>query len=197
MNLYPVEGVLDEHFFQVASPECLDAFAKLVDPGIAEMLQNYMAAPTADSQVVAIIRDRLGEAIKRATFHLLVHERGSVRLVNQLSLETLATAHIDRDALIEEFEFILDNVQYIKARLEPNKQEDFNYFLLSVPSDYREVVSVNSLMFYQRNARPLLTGLGPIVRNRATIAIALKGLKFRKYTDSLGIGSGHYLLKEF
>lgn len=38
----PINGVLDETFFKVASPECLTALSKLIDDALAVRFTNYL-----------------------------------------------------------------------------------------------------------------------------------------------------------
>ena len=84
----PINGVLDETFFKVASPECLTALSKLIDDALAVRFTNYLNSTTVDNPIAAIINNYLGQAIKMATFHMQLLERGSAKVVEKIELET-------------------------------------------------------------------------------------------------------------
>lgn len=193
----PVNGVLDEAFFKVASPECLNALARLVDDALAQRLINYLNSTTADNPVAITINTYLGQAIKAATFHLQLLERGSVKIVEKISLETISNMRFDQQAVIEELEFLEKNLQYIRPYLPPRKKSDYEEFCALLPNGYKTKVAANKVMFCQVRERTRATGVGIITRNRDTWTIALKGLKFRDYCAKAGFDMGGYMLKEF
>ena len=80
----PINGVLDETFFKVASPECLTALSKLIDDALAVRFTNYLNSTTVDNPIAAIINNYLGQAIKMATFHMQLLERGSAKVVEKI-----------------------------------------------------------------------------------------------------------------
>lgn len=193
----PIKGVLDERFFEVASPECLTALSKLVDDAMALRFKSYMEATTVDNPVVSIINNYLGQAIKVATFHLLLLERGSVRTVEKIEIETIADMRFDQLAVIKELEFLEENIKYIRPYIEPRSKSDYENFLSLLPREYVPRVTANSTMFYQPRARARATGVGIIVRKRDIWTLALKGLKFRDHFARAGYMLDGYLLKEF
>ena len=193
----PINGVLDEAFFKVASPECLNALSRLVDDALAQRFINYLNSTTVDNPVAVIINNYLGQAIKSATFHLQLLERGSVKIVEKISLETIANMRFDQQAVIKELEFLEQNLQYIRPYLAPRKKSDYDEFYSLLPGAYRVKVAANKIMFCQARERTRATGVGIITRNRDTWTIALKGLKFREYYAKAGYAMDGYMLKEF
>lgn len=193
----PIRDVLDEQFFLEASPECLHALAKLVDDALALRFQTYLEAPEANGAVTKMIEEYLGPAIKAATYHLRFLERGSEKLVDKIELETIADTRIAVRPIIQELEFINENIQYARAYIEPRKKSDYDAFLSLIPRGYKTKISANSTMFYQPRARARITGVGQIIKKRDIWTIALKGLKFRDYFASAGYALDSYQLKEF
>lgn len=193
----PIKGVLDEQFFQIASPECLDALSRLMDDALAQRFQAYLNSTTMDNPTAVIIRNSLGKAIKAATFHLLLLERGSVATVEKIELETIANMRFDQQATIKELTFLSENIQYIRAYIEPRKKGDYDAFVAALPHGYKSSVTNNRVMFYQPHARARATGVGIIIRKRDVWTIALKGLKFRDYCAHAGFAMSSYILKEF
>ena len=113
----PINGVLDETFFKVASPECLTALSKLIDDALAVRFTNYLNSTTVDNPIAAIINNYLGQAIKMATFHMQLLERGSAKVVEKIELETIANMRFDQRAVIEELEFLEKNIKYVRSFL--------------------------------------------------------------------------------
>lgn len=118
----PINGVLDETFFKVASPECLTALSKLIDDALAVRFTNYLNSTTVDNPIAAIINNYLGQAIKMATFHMQLLERGSAKVVEKIELETIANMRFDQRAVIEELEFLEKNIKYVRSFLEPRRK---------------------------------------------------------------------------
>lgn len=193
----PINGVLDEAFFKVATSECLSALARLVDDALALRFLKYLENEDADPQVTAIINQYLGPAIKSSTFHLKLLERDSVKVVMKIELETISDIRFDQQKVISELEFLERNIQFVKPYIEPRKKADYDAFLSSLPRGYRERVTANRVMFYQPHARARATGVGIIIRKRDVWTIALKGLKFRTYFAKAGYAMDGYMLKEF
>lgn len=193
----PIKDVLDEHFFTVASPKCLEALSRLVDDALAQRFQAYLNSTTADNPVAVIIRDSLGKSIKAATFHLLLLERGSVGIVEKIELETISNMRFDHLSTIQELTFLSENIQYIRAYIEPRKKADYDTFVSLLPSGYKSRVVNNRVMFYQPHARARSTGVGSIIRKRDVWTIAMKGLRYRDYCARAGFVLDSYMLKEF
>lgn len=193
----PIQGVLDENFFKVASPECLNALSRLVDDALGQRLQAYLDSTTVDNPTAVTIRNYLGQAIKVATFHLQLLERGSVKVVEKIELETIAGMRFDQQGVIKELEFLLSNIQYIRAYIEPRKKSDYDAFVSLLPAGYKTKVAANRVMFYQPRAGTRATGVGIIIRKRDVWTIALKGLQFRDYFARAGYTLDGYMLKEF
>ena len=193
----PIKGVLDEAFFKAASPECMEALSRLVDDALALRFINYLNSTTLDNPVAKIINNYLGPAIKSATFHLHLIERGSPKIVEKIELETISNMRFDQRAVIEELEFLEQNIQFVRSYIEPRKKSDYDAFLASLPPGYKTRVSANRVMFYQPHARARATGVGIIIRRRDAWSIALKGLKFREYFARAGYAMDGYMLKEF
>ena len=193
----PIRGVLDENFFQVATPECLTALSRLVDDALAQRFINYLNSTTVDNPVAVIINNYLGPAIKSSTFHLHLLERGSVKVVEKIELETISNMRFDQQAVIRELEFLEQNIKHVRAYIEPRKKSDYDAFFSSLPAGYKTKVTANRVMFFQPHARPRATGVGIIIRKRDVWTIALKGLKFRDYYAKAGYAMDGYMLKEF
>lgn len=193
----PINGVLDEAFFKIASPECLAALSKLVDDALALRFVAYLNNPAADNQVVAIINSHLGQAIKVSTFHLKLLERGTAKVVEKIELETIADMRFDQRAVIEELEFLEQNIQYVRSYLEPRRKVDYDVFVSLLPAGYKTKVANNRVMFYQPHAKTRSTGVGIINKKRDVWTIALKGLKYREYIAKAGYALDSYMVKEF
>lgn len=193
----PIKDVLDERFFTVASPECLSALSKLVDDALALRFQKYLESTTVDNPTAVTINKYLGAAIKAATFHLQLIERGSSTVVEKLELETIASMRFDQKSVIDELEFIQANIQYVRSYIEPRKKVDYEEFVSLLPTGYRAKVQANRVMFYQPRARARATGVGIIIRKKDIWTIALKGLKFRMMFARAGYAMDGYMLKEF
>jgi len=193
----PIPSVLDEQFFSVASEECLISLAALVDDAMAIRLQTFLAAVPESNIAAQNIRKYLGDAIRSATFHLVLKERGTCQLIEKISLETLAGIRIDTTPIIEELEFVQENFQYVQAYLAPRKKTDYETFYALLPTQYKSKVAANKPVFFQPAARPRPTGASVIINRKETWTIALKGLKYRKYCAGAGLFMDGYALKEF
>lgn len=193
----PINGVLDETFFKVASPECLTALSKLIDDALAVRFTNYLNSTTVDNPIAAIINNYLGQAIKMATFHMQLLERGSAKVVEKIELETIANMRFDQRAVIEELEFLEKNIKYVRSFLEPRRKADYDAFVALLPAGYKTKVANNRVMFYQPHAKMRSTGVCIINRKRDVWTIALKGLKYREYIARSGYAMDSYMVKEF
>lgn len=193
----PIKDVLDEAFFLQASPECLLAFSKLIDDGVATLLQRYLETVDVDHPVAQVINNYLGEAMRTATFHLVIKERKLHDLVAKLNLESVADMQVGRAEMRKQLEYLQDNFPYIRARIEPPTKEDFVHFQKTAPNGYDRIIAANSLMFYQPRATARMTGVGNILRRWSECEIALKGLQYRDYCDTKGFVHGSFLVKEF
>ena len=178
----PINGVLDETFFKVASPECLTALSKLIDDALAVRFTNYLNSTTVDNPIAAIINNYLGQAIK---------------VVEKIELETIANMRFDQRAVIEELEFLEKNIKYVRSFLEPRRKADYDAFVALLPAGYKTKVANNRVMFYQPHAKMRSTGVGIINRKRDVWTIALKGLKYREYIARSGYAMDSYMVKEF
>lgn len=193
----PIDGILDEAFFKVASPECLTALSKLIDDAMALRFIKYLNSTTVDNPVAATINNYLGQAIKVSTFHLKLIERGSAKVVEKIELDTVADMRFDQHAVIEELEFLEQNIKYVRSYLEPRRKVDYDAFVSLLPAGYKTKVVNNRVMFYQPHAKPRSTGVGIINKKRDVWTIALKGLKYREYIAKAGYALDSYMVKEF
>lgn len=194
MNI--IGNVLDEQFFVEASDTCLERLALLVDDALAKRLKDYLKK--VPSGVAADrIQEHLFEAIKLNTFHLELLEMNYVKNVKRLMLPTLLDRRTDLDEILEELLFLQHNMPYIVNYCKVRNEEDYDEFYESLPSDYKEVVEQNKIMFYSRNERERRTGVGIIRDKRHVIDIAIKGIEYRKYMTSIGVDLNSYKVKEF
>ena len=198
----PIYGVLDENFFLTADDTCLKALSKLIDDALATHLQNYVESDDALAEVVAVIEKHLGDVIKSSTFHNVLIERGIPKLVEKLTLDTIAEMQSGQEEVIRELEFVENNFKYIRTCIEPRSKADYEDFVRLLPNGYGERVKANRIMFYSPREKARYTGVGILIRRKDTWTIALKGLRYRKYYASetvqgrAGI-TGSYHIKEF
>lgn len=179
MDVLP--GALPEAFFLEASEKCLDLLGRLVSPGMCELLNTYLASPSADPRVVAIIHKHLDGPIRHATFHQELHNDGTVATLRNLNLDLVAgmKSKTELEKLIDCIDKFYDNIAYVKPRIEPRTKAEFEEFLGEVPAEFQPQVSANRSYFYTPHAKELITGLQSLIRRRQDIDIAYKGAKYR------------------
>lgn len=181
---------LPEQFFLDVDTDCLAKLAAVVNFGTACTFRDYIDSPNHNPTVAKIIEDNLGDAIKRATFHQELHDKGIVKALRSINLGAIAAMHnVDEmQKLVDIIEYVRANSKYVRATIHPVTKDEYTLFYVSVPDVYKDAIRINRDYFYDSRGRDFSTGLGIIVRRQQEIDIAYKGLKYRiamlkKYSD--------------
>ena len=181
---------LSEQFFLDVDTDCLAKLAAVVNFGTACTFRDYIEGPNHNPTVAKIIEDNLGDAIKRATFHQELHDKGIVKALRSINLGAIAAMHNveEMQKLVDIIEYVRANSKYVRATIHPVTKDEYTLFYVSVPDVYKDAIRINRDYFYDSRGRDFSTGLGIIVRRQQEIDIAYKGLKYRiemlkKYAD--------------
>lgn len=181
---------LPEQFFLDVDTDCLAKLAAVVNFGTACTFRDYIESPNHNPTVAKIIEDNLGDAIKRATFHQELHDKGIVKALRSINLGAIAAMHNveEMQKLVDIIEYVRANSKYVRAAIHPVTKDEYTLFYVSVPDVYKDAIRINRDYFYDSRGRDFSTGLGIIVRRQQEIDIAYKGLKYRiamlqKYAD--------------
>lgn len=207
MDVLP--GALPESFFLEASDECFQCLGKLIDVGIAQCIERYKQSPDSNPAVVRIINEKLGEAIKHATYHLTLRESGVLEFVNNFNLDIIshygevptscATQVQEMRNIMKTIEEIFDNRQYIHATIAPRKKDDFDAFWHYAPDKYKSQITANRRYFYMPHQKEYGTGLNRLMSRLTDMTILYRGLEARLnvYNSSYGSGGWDTLVERF
>jgi hypothetical protein len=191
-----LQGLISEREFMDMSDSTVEAFARLLDDKLSMRIFAYYNNEGADAEVKQRIDAKLMPTIERMLFNKAVEERGLVELVTRISLDELKYLNIDRAKAVRDLEWLSANKDKLKAYIEPRRKEDFEAFLEDLSKPIRIKVKQNIEMFYNRYERSRRTGVGSLITQSVTWEMALKGLKYLAYLESIGIHTS-YLGKEF
>lgn len=188
--MYVLPGALPEEFFLEASPECLEALAVLVDPGIARFINKYMKNANAREDVKAIIHKYFDTAIKHATFSQELYDNGTADILRNLNFDVIAsmTDTAAMQKLYNTIDTVLSNKEFIHSTIMPNTKTDYENFLCLCPAAYKTSVASNRDYFYYPRAKEANTGLGVVIRHETDLQIAAKGLISRLEASKHGTG---------
>ena len=200
--MYIFPDLLEESLIKHFNSDDFAALSTVLDDVLANYIKQYMANPAADSNVVKLLEENIGDIIKRLTFHLDLEQRGIVELVKGLTPASLSTG-IDLHEVVEKLSYLENNFDSIITYIPVRKKNDFFHFasamhaaLMRMEKDYKEhnrvfdsiyekaMIGVNNLENHQfifvaphEKSRP--NGLSPLVSRKRMWVMSLRGAEFQ------------------
>lgn len=201
--------------------EFIEAFTQLLDDKLSLRVKQFIDSVLESDLVnnrhvelvdlivtnVEMMRDIMGQTIATNTFHTEAHDRGVVKTLTSLNIVTIQmNTSIDREELLTDVTWLLDNQDLWQGEIKPRSKEAFEVFMYEVDQlktralsmyimlknstdmdfEYnpllKEAIKENKAIFYQReNARN--TGMYYIIRERPEIEKLHHWLEYNKLCD--------------
>lgn len=197
-----IHGILGEKEFLYFTKEDFDAFVKVLDDTVANMVIKYTEDSAADQNVVNHINDHIGDVLRIRTLHKRLQEKGVPQMLKTISPETILTAEVDIDEVynnLKDLESVSDDIMsFMPAR----KKSDFELFKKHIDMvlsriianherpTYPEIparIKANSFLFYKPNDRGSGTGVGIINATKSAWRQCLRGIEWDRYCRSHSI----------
>lgn len=179
MDVLP--SALPEEFFLDASDECLGLLSKLIERGMAMLIQKYLNSPGANPSVKTRVENALGLSIRQVTFAAELREKGyteALRNMTPINCSTLVNVQ-EMETIKEACDYIIAHQQLVRDTLPVRSKESYEAFLRTVPPQYKRGIERNRSYFFVPHASESRTGLGAAVRNMEDYKIMSKGLEIR------------------
>lgn len=187
-----IEGIIGEAEIDAMSDDMIICLGKLLDDKIALAFLEYTKNPNANAKVKDRVLSLIGDKIYKYTFHLEVLESGVIDTIRSLSLDNIAYGTYDRDATLQQLQFLEDNKVKLHSYIDPRKSSDYKDFLKMISTlhidnpefpDLYNRVKANKDYFCSKNERQRSTKVGVTISRMTDWEIALSGIKFLKYCD--------------
>lgn len=193
MDVFP--ELIGEKELSYYTPSDYLALRGVLNDVLARDVVAYTKNPLANPGVVKAIEENLGSALESLTMHFTLMENGTFDLVKSLVPETLATASVDYDDLIERLTFLEENANKLLTVIPGRKRIDYDKFRASIAAvverirqagdtptypDLLQRVDENSFVFYVPNEKDHSTFSGVINQRKRQWTTVLQGARYIK-----------------
>ncbi len=192
-------GEAEFRFFNDTDFECLK---DVLDDSLAKYLKTYFENPEANPEIVARIKEKIGDAVESLTMHYVLQEKGIISLLASLSPETLMNSGTDLEEIRVKLKFLEDNIDKVRVTISARPKAAYDNFKTSisgvihrmmlegVETTFPEVLArldSNRFLFYVPNDKGHTTGVSIVNTKRRQWVMCLRGIEYKQYCDNNGI----------